>query len=153
MIHVLDSSALFAMEDLPPERCVAPSGVIAELNRYGDPRVARWEGLLQVQDPGTEAIEEVRERARRSGDLGRLSDVDISVLALALELKGVILSDDYSIQNVATIMGLNFMPVGMDAIKEVRRWNYRCLGCGRWYKEKMPECPICGSGMRAHRRR
>ena len=153
MLLILDSSALYSIEDLPTEECLVPSGVLKELNRHGDRRVPRWEGLLEVRDPRPESVLKVQEQARASGDLGRLSEVDISILALALETGGKILSDDYSIQNLASIMGLEYMAVGMASIKKVLKWNYRCLGCGRWYKEKLPDCPVCGAGMRAHRKK
>ncbi|MGE4275103.1 MAG: NOB1 family endonuclease [Candidatus Methanomethylophilaceae archaeon] len=153
MLLILDSSALFSMEDLPSEDCLVPSGVLKELTRHGDRRVSRWEGLLQVRDPLPESIAEVREVARKSGDLGRLSDVDISILALAVETSGRILADDYSIQNVASIMGLEYQAVGVKGISKVLRWNYRCQGCGRWYAENLPDCPVCGAGMRSYRRK
>ena len=40
-----------------------------------------------------------------------------------------------------------------DQLKKIERWNYQCIGCKKWYKEKMDECPICGSPMRSHRKR
>jgi len=141
------------MEDLPGPDCMVPPGVIKEMQKHGDRRIALWEGLLQVVSPSEASISRVLDKARESGDLGRLSDVDISVIALALDTNGKILTDDYSIQNLASILEVEYMAVGMKAIQKVLKWNYRCLGCGKWYKEKAPECPICGAGMRAHRKK
>ena len=42
---------------------------------------------------------------------------------------------------------------GSQGIKKVAKWNYQCIGCKKWYKEKMPDCPICGSAMKACRRK
>ena len=50
-------------------------------------------------------------------------------------------------------MGIGFRAVGMQGIKKVAKWNYQCIGCKKWYKEKMPDCPICGSAMKACRRK
>ena len=50
-------------------------------------------------------------------------------------------------------MGIPYRAVGQAGIKKVEKWNYQCIGCGKWYKEKMDDCPICGSAMRAHRKR
>lgn len=150
---ILDSSALFSMEDLPGPDCFAPPGVIKEMQKYGDRRIALWDGLLQVVSPSDASLSRVREKARDSGDIGRLSEVDVSVIALALDTQGKILTDDYSIQNVAALLGVEYMAVGMKAIQKVLKWNYKCLGCGKWYKEKATECPICGAGMRAHRKK
>ena len=67
-------------------------------------------------------------------------------------LNGTVLTDDYSIQNTAKIMGIPYRAVGQTGIKKVEKWNYRCNGCGKWFKEKSEECPICGSSMRSYRK-
>lgn len=150
---ILDSSALFSMEGLPDEEFLCPPGVIDELARYDDKRLDLWGDLLRTSDCTMASVGKVREAAGKSGDLGRLSDVDITVLALAVDTGGTILTDDYSIQNVSRIMGIPFMPVGMPGIRKVEKWNYQCIGCRKWFKEKQKECPICGSGMKACRRK
>ena len=150
---ILDSSALFSMEGLPDEDFLCPPGVVDELARYKDGRLDLWGDMLRVSDCTKDSVEKVTAAARKSGDLGRLSPVDITVLALALDTQGTILSDDYSIQNVSRIMGIPFRPVGMKGIEKVEKWNYRCVGCGKWFKEKADECPICGSGMRSYRKK
>ena len=153
MVIVLDSSALFSMEDLPDSDCVCPPGVIDELRKYKDRRLDLWGGMLRVSDCSPESMEKVKEEARKSGDLGRLSPVDLTVIALGLDLNGVVYSDDYSIENVCTRLGIQYRPVGTGGIKKVEKWNYQCIGCKKWYKERMDECPICGSPMKAHRKK
>ncbi|MDR0523884.1 MAG: nucleic acid-binding protein [Candidatus Methanoplasma sp.] len=150
---VLDSSALFSMENLPDEDFVCPPGVVGELRRHGDRRLDLWGDLLRVSDCTKASLDAVSKAASKSGDSGRLSPVDFTVLALALDTGGTILTDDYSIQNVARIMGLPYRPVGVAGIKRVERWNYKCVGCGKWFSEKTDECPICGSATRGHRRK
>lgn len=149
---VLDSSALFAMEQLPDEESVCPPGVIDELTKYKDHRLDLWGDLLRVSDCTEASIKKVEEYAKKSGDLGRLSPVDITVLALAVDVGGTVLSDDYSIQNTARIMGIPYRAIGQKGITKVEKWNYQCIGCRKWYKEKMNECPVCGSPMKAHRK-
>jgi len=150
---VLDSSALFAMEQLPEEESCCPPGVIDELTKYKDHRLDLWGDMLRVSDCSPEALAKVEEAARRTGDAGRLSPVDFTVLALAIDVNGTILSDDYSIQNTARVLGIPCRGVGQTGIRKVEKWNYQCTGCRKWYKEKMDECPVCGSPMRAHRKR
>lgn len=150
---ILDSSALFSMEDLPQEEFLCPPGVVNELKRYNDKRLDRWGDLLRTSDCTKGSTDKVKDAARKSGDLGRLSDVDISVLALALDMNGTILSDDYSIQNVSSIMGIPFRSVGTPGIKRTEKWNYQCKGCGKWSKEQSKECLICGSEMISRRKR
>jgi UPF0271 protein len=150
---ILDSSALFSMEGLPDEDFLCPPGVVKELEKYDDKRLGLWGDLLRISDCTKTSVEKVLRTAKISGDLGKLSRVDITVLALAVDTGGTILTDDYSIQNVSRIMGIPFRPVGKEGIKKVEKWNYKCLGCGKWFKEKTDECPICGSGMKACRKR
>ncbi|MDR3205577.1 MAG: nucleic acid-binding protein [Candidatus Methanoplasma sp.] len=149
---VLDSSALFSMEQLPDEDFVCPPGVVDELRRHRDGRLDLWGDLLRISDCTAASVKTVEAAAKKSGDAGRLSPVDVTVLALALDVGGTILSDDYSIQNVAAILGIDYKGVGMASIKKVEKWNYKCVGCGKWFKEKSSECPICGSAMKGFRR-
>jgi UPF0271 protein len=153
MVLILDTSALFSMEDLPQDDIAVPAGVIDELRRYKDHRLDRWGDLLRVSECTKASMAKVKDVASRSGDIGRLSDVDVSVIALALDLNGIVLTDDFSIQNVCKIMNIEYRSVGTNGIKRIEKWNYRCNGCGKWYKEKMNDCPICGSSMKACRKK
>ena len=152
MKHILDTSALFAMQDLPPEPVTTP-GVISELRKYDDPRLRYWEDRLIVSEPSSASMERVERAAADTGDDARLSPVDMEVLALAMDQSGVILTDDYSIQNLARVLGLDYRAVGFKGIKEVVTWKYRCRGCGRTFDKNMPDCPICGSALRSVRSR
>ena len=150
---VLDSSAFFSMDALPEEDHVCPLGVIRELEKHEDPRLALWGDMVHVMECSKESLEKVKAAAKSTGDIGRLSPVDMTVLALAVDVGGTIWSDDYSIQNIAAVMGIGFHAIGMSGIKKVLRWKYRCVGCGKVYKESMPDCPICGSQLKTCRRR
>ena len=150
MKYVLDTSALFAMQDLPPDPVTTP-GVISELKKYGDQRLRYWEDRLPVSMPSSGSMKKVKELATETGDDARLSPVDMEVLALAIDLKGIILTDDYSIQNLARVLGLKYKTVGFKGIEEVIHWKYRCRGCGRIFDKNMPDCPICGSQLRSVR--
>ena len=153
MRYVLDTSALFSMQDLPPGEVYVTPGVTAELRKYEDPRLRFWEDLLKESFPSPQAMEAVRKAASRTGDDARLSPTDIEVLALALDLKAELLTDDYSIQNLARVMGVRYRGVGMKEIREVVRWKYRCTGCRKEWDENHPDCPICGSPLRSSRSR
>lgn len=152
MTLVLDSSALFSMENLPEDH-VCPPGVVDELRKYKDTRLDIWGDLLRVSDCTEASLKAVEEAARKTGDLGRLSPVDMTVVALALDVGGTVLSDDFSILNVCTVMNIPNKPVGTAGIKKVEKWNYQCIGCKKWFKEKANECPICGSPMKSFRKK
>ncbi len=152
MRFVLDTSALFSMQDIPPdaEAHTTPS-VIGELQKFGDKRVEFWDEVLKISHPGKESLERVRRAAEATGDSSRLSRTDVDVLGLALELSAVILTDDYSIQNVAKYLGIEYKPIGLKGIKRLVKWRSRCTGCGRIWDRKYPECPVCGSELRTYR--
>ncbi|NJE10729.1 type II toxin-antitoxin system VapC family toxin [Thermococcus sp. MAR1] len=106
-------------------------------------------GKVRVLQPSRESIRAVMEAAKKTGELGELSEADLEVLALAYELKGVLLTDDYNLQNIAKTLGMEFKTLKR-GIKRVIRWNYVCIGCGKRFKEMPPEgvCPDCGSPVR-----
>jgi len=149
---VLDTSALFSMQDLPPDTEVhtTPS-VIAELEKYGDKRTGYWEHALKISHPGADSLRQVKDAAEKTGDLLRLSQTDLEVLALAMELDATILTDDYSIQNLAKYMDIEYKAVGLKGIKKLVKWKLRCTGCGRIWDKEYQECPVCGSPLKTSR--
>lgn len=153
VIYILDTSALFSMQDLPSGEAYTTAGVIAELNKYADPRVRFWEELLKISEPTKASLDKVNKAAESTGDKGRLSPVDIEVLALALDMDGLLLTDDYSIQNLARFIGIKYQGVGMKGIQKIIRWKYRCRGCGRVWDKEYPDCPVCGSPLKTVRSR
>ncbi|WP_297556605.1 type II toxin-antitoxin system VapC family toxin [Thermococcus sp.] len=106
-------------------------------------------GKVRVLAPSLKSIEAVKDAARRTGELNELSEADVEVLALAYELKGILLTDDYNLQNIARTLGIEFRTLKR-GIKRVIRWNYVCIGCGKHFREMPPEgvCPDCGSPVR-----
>jgi UPF0271 protein len=151
---VLDTSALFGMEQVPPGwEAFVTEGVLAELEKYNDRRAENLLPAIKVSQATTASLSKVKEAARGTGDSSRLSRTDMEVLALALELRAAVVTDDYSIQNLAAVLGVEFMPMSMKGITKVLRWNYLCTGCGKVFKEPQPDCPVCGSPLRTTRRR
>jgi len=106
---------------------------------------------LNILSPDKKMIEEVKIISYKTGDQNRLSKTDIEILALALELEKkdnydiIILTDDYSIQNVANALNLKFKSINQSGITKRFKWDYRCPGCGKIYKDSIRICPICGT--------
>ncbi len=102
---------------------------------------------MRVCSPGKEFLEIVEKAAQKAGEENRLSYPDKTVLALALEEEGDIMSDDYSVQNLAALLGIPVVPGLQEGIKQVLTWRQRCTGCRQYFDEKIPgnECPVCGS--------
>lgn len=148
---MLDTSVLFLLQELPQGSVYVSPGVLRELEKQGDNRVPFLSELLEVMPPSKESLEAVESGAMETGDDARLSSVDMEVLALALELNATLLSDDYSIQNLASHLGIGFASVGQEGIKKKLNWRYKCNGCGRIWSELHSECPVCGAKLRSFR--
>jgi UPF0271 protein len=90
----------------------------------------------------------VKEAASRTGDLEKLSATDIEVIAVALEVKGTIVTDDFAIENVASVLGLKFYGADLKPISREIKWHFRCTGCGKKFSTHTKECPVCGHTVR-----
>ncbi len=108
-------------------------------------------GRLKLIDPSQKYIDIAKEASREVGDAGSLSEADIEVIALAVQLKdcgyeAVVLTDDYSIQNVAEKLELNFAPLANLGIRYYLSWIYYCPACGKKYPpdRKIILCENCG---------
>ncbi len=109
-------------------------------------------GKLKVITPKKVFLEEVEKAAEKVGDSLFLSEADKQVLALALEFKStgkepIIVTDDYSIQNLANSMKIEFKPLTTFGIKFRYVWNLVCPACGRSYspKKRVRVCRVCGT--------
>ena len=69
-------------------------------------------------------LESARQAAADSGDLPRLSNVDLDVLALTIGLSGVLYTDDYRLQNVVQHFGGQTKSVNTKGAKRYGAGNY-----------------------------
>lgn len=99
---------------------------------------------LRVEDPQQDLINQVKNTAKKTGDISELSPADISCIALCLQLKGEMVSDDFAVLNVSKNLGLKTRPIMTSGIKKVGRWIYFCKSCKKSFSEKTT-CPICGN--------
>ena len=153
---VLDASAVLSGMPLPSEGdLLLPPLVEKELGHAWARRKLEYlkEVRLAVQEPSRAAMEAIKAKCRATGDDARLSAADIQVLALASETSATILTDDYSIQNTASNLGIPYRPVSQKGIGAVFVWSYRCTGCRKVFDKNLPECPICGAKLKSFRAR
>lgn len=151
---VLDTSAILAGKPSPDGVLYAPPGVVDEFGPGGKSRRQleyMLEAGLRVIPPSAAALGAAEEAATRTGDLPKLSEADLEVLALAKDVNGCVVTDDYAIQNVAATLKIPFEAINTAGITEVIHWQYKCRGCGKDYRELAKECIVCGSEVRAVR--
>jgi len=81
---------------------------------------------LMICDPEHQFVITANNAAKKSGDIPNLSDEDISTIALSLQLKAELVTDDFAISNVAKNLGIKVIPVMTNGIKKVVTWKYYC---------------------------
>ncbi len=112
-------------------------------------------GKVKIKAPNSESLKLAREISREAGDFTFLSNVDVQILALALELKKLgykplIVTDDYSIQNIADQMGIQFIPLATLGIRYRLQWTLYCPACHKNYPPDYKDrlCEICGTELK-----
>jgi UPF0271 protein len=112
-------------------------------------------GKLKVRAPKKIFRDQTQDSATLMGDAFFLSEADLQVLALALELKTngyspLIATDDYSIQNVADQMGVEFDSLATFGIRFRLQWLRYCPACHKQYPAnyKSRRCEVCGTELK-----
>lgn len=117
-------------------------------------------GKLKIKAPSEKYLNKVKASASRIGDAFFLSETDIQLLALALEFKAFgyatqIVTDDYSIQNVATQLGIEFASLATFGIRCLIEWVRYCPACRRKYSAdyNYTKCAVCGTVLKRKTRK
>ena len=158
-IFVIDASAIYngVLSQHLPGKKYLPQCTIYEIEGMLRGEAFKEEitrtGNVIVLDPASSSITTVIENAKSTGDIDELSDCDIEILAIALELKiegrnPIIISDDYDIQNLARHLKLKSRGVHWKGITKLHEYFWLCTGCGAKSKEKQNQCIECGSPMK-----
>jgi UPF0271 protein len=160
-VIVLDTSALLAGFDpfsISEEQYTVPL-VKEEIMKGSMPwvrfKTAVESRKLNVKTPGKTFLDEAEKSANIIGDTFFLSETDFQILALALELKThgyfpLIATDDYSIQNVADQLGIEFASLSTFGIRFRLQWIRYCPACHRRYPAdyKSRKCEVCGTELK-----
>ena len=124
-MRVLDTAALlhWPVTQLADGVCAISQQV--ELERVSPQRSLLVQSLdsIEWRDIPSAWLQTAREAAAQSGDLPRLSDVDLDVLALALALDATLVTDDYRLQNTMQFLDRPTQSVGTVGAKQVWKWE------------------------------
>jgi UPF0271 protein len=149
VFRVLDATAFYAgIPFVSNDSFMTTSMVYDEIQhiktKQGTLEILQQTGRLQIRDPSKDSISIVRDTAERTGDSTTISEQDVSIIALALENKIELITDDFAVTNVAKQLKIKTSSLMTQGISTVGKWVSYCSMCGKEFsKEK--ECPICGN--------
>ncbi len=164
-ILILDASAILGgfKPHLIDQEQFIPSGVMEEIKSARAEEfldLGFQEKKLTVRDPTVESLDEIDQFALKTGDSFVLSDVDMAVLALALDIKKegkepIILTDDYSIQNLAEKLQIEHDSIIESGIRTQIQWKIVCPSCQKEYPhaKKKSACDACGTPLKRVKKR
>lgn len=155
-IYVLDAGAFYAgipfLAALQPGQCWITEAIFSEVEHIkrsqGILEALIDSGSLQIAQPERRYIEKVISIATRTGDSGKLSKADISVIALAFGKRAILITNDYAVANVATVMNISVELTSSRRIKETRKWITYCSACGKVFEANASECILCGNKLK-----
>jgi len=156
-VLVLDAPAFYAGVALQGTRTLYTTPeVLREVGHQarGDLHAVLASQRIVTQAPTAAALARTRQEAMRRGELGTLSGADLSVIALALDLRDagatpVVLSDDYGVQNLSGALALDWRPLLTRGIRRVWAWTIYCPGCGKGFRSlRHRVCDVCGTPLR-----
>jgi UPF0271 protein len=117
-------------------------------------------GKIKIKMPQEEYSNKIKVSASKVGDAYLLSETDLQLLALALELKSQgeypeIITDDYSIQNVAKQNNIGFYALATFGIRRLLEWMRYCPACHKEYRNNtsFSVCQICGTELKRKSKR
>jgi len=150
--YVLDSTAFYAGIPYQGSGRYFTTYLVLEEVRHHNVGSSLIHSRVQVTEPSPESLSRVKSTASKTGDLGGLSQTDMSLLALALDLSKVeggasLVSDDFAVRNVAEVLSI---PLAQTSLKGGEwkniTWKIYCRGCGKQYTNpKLTVCPVCGT--------
>ena len=152
---ILDTSAILSGKpiDFTNDKIITTNRIDEEIKPggrdYQNYQFLKQKGLI-LQKPSNNSLKIIEDTSKKTGDYNRLSKIDKEILALAYDFfknnqPQLILSDDYSIQNVAEFLNLKYESISQKGISKRFKWINRCRGCGKKFKDNISICPICGA--------
>ena len=151
-VVALDATAFYQGFHLYSEKtCITTDLIFAEISHIHN-KLSILESLilnrkLMVFEPRNNTIRLVKAAAKQIGE-DRLTDADISILALAKDYDAILVSDDFAICNLAKTMLIKLLNIGTKGINQTRKWIKFCKICGKGYSPKQANCAICGNKLR-----
>ena len=150
--YILDSTAFYAGIPYQGSGRYYTTYLVLEEVKHHNVGASLIHSRVQVTEPSPESLTRVRTTAAKTGDIRALSQTDLSLLALSLDLMNgeggaSLVTDDFAVRNVAEVLSIPLAPTTMKGgeWKNIT-WKIYCRGCGKTYTNpKLTVCPVCGT--------
>jgi UPF0271 protein len=111
------------------------------------------ENKVIIRTPREESLNYIISISLKTGDSAKLSHTDLNLTALGWELNNdynvIIVSDDYSIQNICAELGVVFKSLRERGIRKRIKWIKYCPAC---FREELNtdviRCEVCGTALK-----
>jgi len=150
--YILDSTAFYAGIPYQGNGRYYTTYLVLEEVRHHNVGSSLIHSRVQVTEPTPGSLSRVKTTAAKTGDIGALSQTDISLLALGLDMMGndggvSLVSDDFAVRNVAEVLSIPLAPTSMKGGEwKNMTWKIYCRGCAKTYTNpKLTVCPVCGT--------
>ena len=104
-------------------------------------------GRIMIFQPSDSRLRIVRSVVKHIGET-RLSNADISIVALAKEFNVTLVTDDFAVCNLARTLSIDLLNLGTKGIQDIRKWAKFCKSCGTGYPPTQTICSLCGNKLR-----
>lgn len=174
-ILVLDAGPLIGgiNPNILNDLCYTTNAVVNEVKNKQSRRKLEtilYGSQLRIIEPSDISVSIVEDIASKTGDLKSLSDQDLGILALSyqllkefqddtgMDLENIplrLLTDDYSLQNVATKCKIKAKSYRSQGIKGYIQWETYCPSCYRMYDSSKfgSECLTCGDVLKRRKKK
>jgi endoribonuclease Nob1 len=150
--YILDSTAFYAGIPYQGNGRYYTTYLVLEEVKHHNVGSSLIHSRVQVTEPTSASLNRVKTTAAKTGDIGALSQSDMSLLALGLDMMGndggvSLVSDDFAVRNVAEVLSIPLAPTTMKGGEwKNMTWKIYCRGCGKTYTNpKLTVCPVCGT--------
>jgi UPF0271 protein len=144
---VLDTSALIYLSDFRGFGEMLTVQEVIEEVRDRTTAMKLFGVNVKVLEPAGWTLKKVRQTARKTGDIDKLSKTDMKLLALAEQQGATIVSDDRNVQNVAERMQIPYLSVFNEKITKLITWRKYCSNCKKYFNSGRT-CRLCGSRLK-----
>ena len=150
--YILDSTAFYAGIPYQGNGRYFTTYLVLEEVKHHNVGSSLIPTRVQDTEPTPASLTRVKSTAVKTGDIGALSQTDMSLLALGLDMMGndggvSLVSDDFAVRNVAEVLSIPLAPTSMKGGEwKNMTWKIYCRGCGKTYTNpKLTVCPVCGT--------